>query len=126
MTLKAFLLGASLLALAHGAQAQTENSSCSTVTLADPGWSDIAVTNGIASLLLDGLGYKAQTRTLAVPIIFAGLQKGQVDVFLGNWMPAGQHDYDRYVTSGQIDKVVENLGGTEYTWPCRPTPMKPA
>ncbi|RIA35252.1 glycine betaine/proline transport system substrate-binding protein [Ectopseudomonas oleovorans] len=115
MTLKAFLLGASLLALAHGAQAQTESASCSTVTLTDPGWSDIAVTNGIASLLLDGLGYKAQTRTLAVPIIFAGLQKGQVDVFLGNWMPAGQHDYERYVASGQIDKVVENLGGTEYT-----------
>ena len=65
--------------------------------------------------MLDGLGYKPQTRTLAVPIIFAGLQKGQVDVFLGNWMPAGQHDYDRYVASGQIDKVVENLGGTEYT-----------
>ncbi|MDN5516139.1 MAG: choline ABC transporter substrate-binding protein [Pseudomonas sp.] len=115
MTFKAILLGASLLALAHGAQAQTDSASCATVSLADPGWSDIAVTNGIASLLLDGLGYKPQTRTLAVPIIFAGLQKGQVDVFLGNWMPAGQHDYDRYVASGQIDKVVENLGGTEYT-----------
>ena len=115
MTFKAILLGASLLTLAHGAQAQTDSASCATVSLADPGWSDIAVTNGIASLLLDGLGYKPQTRTLAVPIIFAGLQKGQVDVFLGNWMPAGQHDYDRYVASGQIDKVVENLGGTEYT-----------
>src|SRR5690606_1222534 len=115
MTLKAILIGASLLAFTCGAQAQTESASCTTVTLADPGWSDIAVTNGIASLLLDSLGYKPQTRTLAVPIIFAGLQKGQVDVFLGNWMPAGQHDYDRYVESGQVDKVVENLGGTEYT-----------
>ena len=115
MNLRTTLFAASLLAVSLGAQAQTDSASCGAVTLADPGWSDIAVTNGIASLLLDGLGYKAQTRTLAVPIIFAGLQKGQVDVFLGNWMPAGQHDYDRYVTSGQIDKVVENLGGTEYT-----------
>ncbi|PZW45481.1 MULTISPECIES: choline ABC transporter substrate-binding protein [unclassified Pseudomonas] len=109
------VIAASLLALSASLYAQAENAKCASVSLADPGWSDIAVTNGIASLLLDGLGYKPQTRTLAVPIIFAGLQKGQVDVFLGNWMPAGQHDYDRYVASGQIDKVVENLGGTEYT-----------
>jgi glycine betaine/proline transport system substrate-binding protein len=109
------VITASLLALSASLYAQAEDPKCASVSLADPGWSDIAVTNGIASLLLDGLGYKPQTRTLAVPIIFAGLQKGQVDVFLGNWMPAGQHDYDRYVASGQIDKVVENLGGTEYT-----------
>ncbi|MGG2398388.1 choline ABC transporter substrate-binding protein [Pseudomonas sp. SH1-B] len=115
MHLRNALLSASLLAISFGVQAQNDSASCTSVTLADPGWSDIAVTNGIASLLLDGLGYKPQTRTLAVPIIFAGLQKGQVDVFLGNWMPAGQHDYERYVESGQVDKVVENLGGTEYT-----------
>jgi len=109
------VITASLLALSASLYAQAEDAKCASVSLADPGWSDIAVTNGIASLLLDGLGYKPQTRTLAVPIIFAGLQKGQVDVFLGNWMPAGQHDYERYVATGQIDKVVENLGGTEYT-----------
>ncbi|SDG52129.1 choline ABC transporter substrate-binding protein [Pseudomonas seleniipraecipitans] len=109
------VIAASLLAMSASFQAIAEDASCASVSLADPGWSDIAVTNGIASLLLDGLGYKPQTRTLAVPIIFAGLQKGQVDVFLGNWMPAGQHDYERYVASGQVDKVVENLGGTEYT-----------
>ncbi|SDH25766.1 glycine betaine/proline transport system substrate-binding protein [Pseudomonas flavescens] len=109
------VIAVSLLALGASFHSLAEDAKCATVSLADPGWSDIAVTNGIASLLLDGLGYKPQTRTLAVPIIFAGLQKGQVDVFLGNWMPAGQHDYERYVTSGQVDKVVENLGGTEYT-----------
>ena len=102
-------------ALSSAANVWAEDAACSTVKLGDPGWSDIAVTNGIASFLLDGLGYKAESQTLAVPIIFAGLQKGQVDVFLGNWMPAGQHDYERYVESGQVDKVVENLGGTEYT-----------
>ena len=117
MPMKPFktVIAASLLTLGASFHSLAQDAQCTTVSLADPGWSDIAVTNGIASLLLDGLGYKAQTRTLAVPIIFAGLQKGQVDVFLGNWMPAGQHDYERYVESGQVDKVVENLGGTEYT-----------
>ncbi|OEC33051.1 glycine/betaine ABC transporter substrate-binding protein [Pseudomonas sp. 21C1] len=104
-----------LLATTAAFQAHAEDASCATVKLGDPGWSDIAVTNGIASFLLDGLGYKAQTSTLAVPIIFAGLQKGQVDVFLGNWMPAQQANYDKFVASGEIDQLVENLSGTEYT-----------
>lgn len=104
-----------LLLAASTLNVQAEDAQCATVKLGDPGWSDIAVTNGIASLLLDSLGYQVQTQTLAVPIIFAGLQKGQVDVFLGNWMPAQQSNYDKFVANGTVDKVVENLAGTEYT-----------
>ncbi|WP_462380360.1 choline ABC transporter substrate-binding protein [Pseudomonas sp. Marseille-QA0892] len=109
------ILAGALLALSSTAYAVTEPDSCATVSLADPGWSDIAVTNGIASLLLDGLGYKPELRTLSIPIIFAGLQKGQIDVFLGNWMPAGKNDYEKYVETGEVEKVAENLGGTQYT-----------
>ena len=103
------------LLLTASSYSLAEDASCATVKLGDPGWSDIAVTNGIASFLLDGLGYKAQPQTLAVPIIFAGLQKGQVDVFLGNWMPAQQSNYDKFVATGEVEQVVENLSGTEYT-----------
>lgn len=114
-TFKTAVAGGLLLATTCAFQAHAEDASCATVKLGDPGWSDIAVTNGIASFLLDGLGYQAQPSTLAVPIIFAGLQKGQVDVFLGNWMPAQQANYDKFVSSGEIDQLVENLSGTEYT-----------
>ncbi|WP_435634778.1 choline ABC transporter substrate-binding protein [Pseudomonas solani] len=109
------LFAGALLSSALITTAQAEDARCATVKLGDPGWSDIAVTNGVARLLLDGLGYKAETQTLAVPIIFAGLQKGQVDVFLGNWMPAQQSNYDKFVAAGEVDKVAQNLGGTEYT-----------
>ncbi|WCD80450.1 choline ABC transporter substrate-binding protein [Pseudomonas sp. TUM22785] len=109
------LFAAALLSSALITTAQAEDARCATVKLGDPGWSDIAVTNGVTRLLLDGLGYKAETQTLAVPIIFAGLQKGQVDVFLGNWMPAQQSNYDKFVAAGEVDKVAQNLGGTEYT-----------
>lgn len=109
------LCAASLLMAAGTLPAQAEDAQCATVKLGDPGWSDIAVTNGIASFLLDGLGYKAQTQILAVPIIFAGLQKGQVDAFLGNWMPAQQSNYDKFVSSGEVAKLAQNLSGTEYT-----------
>lgn len=106
---------ASLLLSSVALAAQAEDASCATVKLGDPGWSDIAVTNGVAQFLLDGLGYKTETQILAVPIIYAGLQKGQVDAFLGNWMPAQQDNYDKFVASGIVDKLAENLSGTEYT-----------
>lgn len=109
------VLAAGLAIAATSLQTQAEDAQCATVKLGDPGWSDIAVTNGIASLLLENLGYKVETQTLAVPIIYAGLQKGQVDAFLGNWMPAQQSNYDKFVATGEVDKVVENLAGTEYT-----------
>lgn len=110
-------LNALLLAGALTATGNTwaEDAACATVKLGDPGWSDIAVTNGIASFLLEGLGYQAQSQTLAVPIIYAGLQKGQIDVFLGNWMPAQQSNYDKFVASGEVDQLAQNLDGTEYT-----------
>ncbi|KPA89757.1 choline ABC transporter substrate-binding protein [Pseudomonas sp. RHF3.3-3] len=88
---------------------------CDTVKMADPGWSDIAATNAIASLLLEGLGYKAKVDTLAVPITYGGLKDGQVDVFLGNWMPAQQGFHDKFIANGDVTQLAKNLEGTEFT-----------
>ncbi|MBX8510212.1 choline ABC transporter substrate-binding protein [Pseudomonas cichorii] len=95
--------------------AHAADQSCSTVRMADPGWSDIAATNAITGLLLDGLGYKAKVDTLAVPIAFGGLKDGQLDVFLGNWMPAQQGFYDKFVATGDVTQLAKNLEGTEFT-----------
>ena len=88
---------------------------CETVKMADPGWSDIAATNAIAGFLLSGMGYKAKIDTLAVPITYGGLKDGQVDVFLGNWMPAHQGFYDKFVANGDVVQLAKNLEGTEFT-----------
>lgn len=88
---------------------------CETVKMADPGWSDIAATNAIAGFLLSGMGYKAKVDTLAVPITYGGLKDGQVDVFLGNWMPAHQGFYDKFVANGDVVQLAKNLEGTEFT-----------
>ena len=88
---------------------------CETVKMADPGWSDIAATNAITGFLLEGMGYKAKVDTLAVPLTFGGLKDGQVDVFLGNWMPAQQGFYDKFVATGDVTQLAKNLDGTEFT-----------
>ncbi|MBT00814.1 MAG: glycine/betaine ABC transporter substrate-binding protein [Oceanospirillaceae bacterium] len=87
--------------------------SCQQVTLSGPGWTDIAATNGVTEVLLDTLGYDAKVETLAVPIGFEGLKSGEVDLFLGNWMPAQQKFIDKYGDS--IDIVGTNLTGAKFT-----------
>ena len=101
--------------LALGSASAFAEQSCDTVKMADPGWSDIAATNAITGFLLDGMGYKAKVDTLAVPITFGGLKDGQVDVFLGNWMPAQQGFYDKFVATGDVTQLAKNLDGTEFT-----------
>ncbi|CAM3633711.1 hypothetical protein CCOS865_00101 [Pseudomonas reidholzensis] len=105
------------LALSLGAVAANADSDaqCSTVKLADPGWSDIASTNAVARLLLESLGYQVKIDSLAVPIIYGGLKDGRVDAFLGNWMPAHQGFHDKFVANGDVQQLSRNLQGTEFT-----------
>lgn len=91
--------------------AQAEDASCSTVKMADPGWSDIAATNAIASVVLDGLGYTPKVDTLAVPIAYGGLKDGKLDVFLGNWMPAQQGLLRQVRGHRRCDATGEKHGG---------------
>ena len=92
-----------------------EDPACARVRLADPGWSDIAVTNATAAFLLESLGYQVKIDTLSVPIIYGGLRDGQVDAFLGGWMPAHQDYHDKFVASGQVERLGRNLDGTRFT-----------
>lgn len=97
------------------AQAADEAAQCTTVKLADPGWSDIATTNAVARLLLEPLGYQVKIDSLAVPIIYGGLKDGQVDAFLGSWMPAHQGFHDKFVANGDVQQLSRNLQGTQFT-----------
>ncbi len=60
MRLKLALLGlaSTLGALAAPSAFAAEPASCKPVRFADVGWSDIAATTGMASVVLEGLGYK--------------------------------------------------------------------
>jgi len=108
------LVASGLLALAS-LHAAADEQSCATVQMADPGWSDIASTNAIAGLLLGGMGYTPKVDTLAVPIAYGGLKDAKVDVFLGNWMPAQQGFYDKFIATGDVTQYAKNLEGTEFT-----------
>ncbi|MFC0246738.1 choline ABC transporter substrate-binding protein [Falsochrobactrum ovis] len=88
---------------------------CETIRLSDPGWTDITSTNGIASVLLEGLGYKADVKTMSVPIGYEALKNGDIDVFLGNWMPAQQKFRDDLDKNNAAEILVKNLEGAKFT-----------
>jgi glycine betaine/proline transport system substrate-binding protein len=88
---------------------------CRTVRMSDPGWTDITATNAIAGILLNALGYQQKVETVAVPITFQGLKTGQIDVFLGNWMPAQSHLAKPLVENGEADLLRANLENAKFT-----------
>lgn len=93
-----------------------EDASCKTVHFADIGWSDIAATIGMTSVVLEGLGYKTGVTIASVPITFVGIKKKQIDVFLGYWNPSMTPVVEPFLKAGDI-KVLEtpNLVGAKYT-----------
>ncbi|WP_235916492.1 choline ABC transporter substrate-binding protein [Ciceribacter naphthalenivorans] len=88
---------------------------CKSIRLSDPGWTDITATNGLASVLLEALGYQAEVKTLAVPIGYQSMKNGEIDVFLGNWMPAQQAFVDDLNAAKAIEVINKNLEGAKFT-----------
>ncbi|MEI7598562.1 MAG: choline ABC transporter substrate-binding protein [Aestuariivirga sp.] len=88
--------------------------SCKAVRFADVGWTDIQVTTGATSVVLEALGYEPQVSTLSVPVTMASLKNKDIDVFLGNWMPSMTADIKAYLDDKSIEQVAANLEGAGY------------
>lgn len=110
MTFKSAASVLALTALAGPAFAQ-----CDTVTFSDVGWTDITATTAATTLVLDALGYETDVKVLSVPVTYISMAEGDVDVFLGNWMPTMEADIAPYREAGTVDTVRDNLNGTAYT-----------
>ena len=114
----AWRLAAAGLALASfclPAGAATDDPACRTVRFADVGWSDIAATTGLASVVLEALGYQPDVTRASIAITFTGLKNQQFDAFLGYWNPHMAATIAPFLKAGQV-KVLEqpNLRGARY------------
>jgi glycine betaine/proline transport system substrate-binding protein len=97
------------------ALAQADAQSCATIRMSDPGWTDITSTNALFGLVAEGLGYKQKVETLAVPVTFQSIKNKDIDVFLGNWMPAQGKFIDPLKAENSIAIVRPNLDTVRYT-----------
>ena len=112
MKLKTGLM-ASAVAFAFAGTAYAEG--CDKVIFSDVGWTDITATTAATTTVLEALGYKTETKLLSVPVTYTALAEGDVDVFLGNWMPAQQKFRDDLEASGKTEELAKNLDGAKFT-----------
>jgi glycine betaine/proline transport system substrate-binding protein len=112
MTMRTALLATTVtFALAGSAFA----AGCDKVVFSDVGWTDITATTAATSLVLEALGYETETKVLSVPVTYTGLAAGDIDVFLGNWMPTMEADLAPYRDAKTVETVRTNLEGAKYT-----------
>ncbi|WP_298911213.1 choline ABC transporter substrate-binding protein [uncultured Aliiroseovarius sp.] len=112
MKLKSTLSAIALSAVATTAFADGH---CDEVTFSDVGWTDITATTAATTVVLEALGYETDIKVLSVPVTYTSLAEGDVDVFLGNWMPTMEADIAPYREAGTVDTVRTNLEGAKYT-----------
>jgi len=110
------LTAASLLVLIASAATAAEPESCATVRLAEPGWNDLALTTGTASVILNALGYEVKSDLLGIEVIYTSLKENQLDAFLGYWDPAMQIYAAPYETEGSVERLGVNLADAKYTF----------
>ena len=88
---------------------------CEKVTFSDVGWTDITATTAATTLVLDALGYKTDIKLLSVPVTYTAMKSGDIDIFLGNWMPTMEGDVRPYLDDGSVESLRVNLEGAKYT-----------
>lgn len=102
----------SILAICAATSAAAD---CETIVFSDVGWTDITATTAATTVVLEALGYETDIKVLSVPVTYTSLAEGDVDVFLGNWMPTMEGDIAAYREAGTVDTVRANLEGAKYT-----------
>lgn len=110
------LLLATLTLTARPAHTQVaEARACNPVRLADVGWTDVTATTATLAELLRQAGYESRITILSVPVTFASMRNKDIDVFLGNWMPAQAAGLAPFLADKSIEVVGKNLEGARYT-----------
>ncbi|MCP4494555.1 MAG: choline ABC transporter substrate-binding protein [Gammaproteobacteria bacterium] len=113
--LSSTIISAALLGLAAPVSA-ADLASCKAVNMSDVGWTDITATTATTSLVLEGLGYSPDIKVLSVPVTYKSLETGDIDIFLGNWMPTMEGDLGPYRDAGSVEVMQPaNLTGAKYT-----------
>lgn len=103
-------VAAALLALSGKASAD-----CKEVSFADVGWTAESATTAMTGFVLESLGYDVDIKVLSVPVTYISMANGDIDAFLGNWMPTMSADIQPYIDDDTVEIVRPVLVGAKYT-----------
>lgn len=85
------------------------------IKIASVSWTGVTIKTELAVSLLKSIGYDAENVVLSVPIAYAAMSTGDVDAFLGNWMPSMANVADKFFDNGTVIKYAPNMPGAKYT-----------
>ncbi|MBS3765993.1 ABC transporter substrate-binding protein [Candidatus Bipolaricaulota bacterium] len=77
-------------------------------------WPGVTVKTHVARTVLETLGYEVEATQLQVPPTYKALSEGNIDIFLGGWIPTMNTYLDPYLEEGSIKKLEINLNETVY------------
>lgn len=77
-------------------------------------WPGVTVKSHVAKEILSALGYQVHIDMYLLPVVFSGLDGGDLDFFLGMWWPTMRPNFTPYDEKGSIEKVGLNLDETIY------------
>ncbi|MDR5875930.1 ABC transporter substrate-binding protein [Halomonas sp. CUBES01] len=80
-----------------------------------PAWPGITVKTAIAEQLLNPLGYETTTQEIGLQVIYQGIESGDIDAFLGAWLPAQREMFNPRKESGVLVDVANNVDGAQMT-----------
>jgi glycine betaine/proline transport system substrate-binding protein len=77
-------------------------------------WPGVTVKTHVVSEICKALGYRTEINQLQVPATFKALSMGQLDVFMGTWLPTQKNYVDPYLEKEQMVLLTVNLDDTKY------------
>ncbi|GEN29534.1 hypothetical protein HVA01_31800 [Halovibrio variabilis] len=80
-----------------------------------PAWPGITVKTAIAEQLLNPLGYQTSIQAIGLQVIYQGIESGDIDAFLGAWLPAQREMFNPRKESGVLVDVANNVDGAQMT-----------
>lgn len=112
---KSLAVGVLSVGLMSGVAQAADPEQCREIQFSDVGWSCVTATTAVASTIFEALGYEPEATVLSVPVTFKSLSSGDIDAFLGLWLPTQQDMIDPYFSDGSIVNLTTNLEGAKYT-----------
>ncbi|MDN7132805.1 ABC transporter substrate-binding protein [Halomonas sp. MC140] len=95
--------------------ASTVQADDQTLDFGVPAWPGITVKTAIAEQLLNPLGYETSTQEIGLQVVYQGIESGDIDVFLGAWLPAQRDMFNPRKESGVLIDVANNVDGAQMT-----------
>lgn len=72
-------------------------------------WPGVTVKTEVARTILHELGYETEMNSYMQEVLFQGMRRGDVDLFMGVWLPTMEVTYREHEEDGYIEPIATNL-----------------